>query len=439
VFKKSSLLQKLQTPSNLRASWYEINRSNRFSSGLSRITIEDFFSHLNENLRLIRRQLKNGEYVFSPVKGIPIFKKQIHERSKKPKKRGIRIAEVRDRVVQRGIARIIEPFLFKKYQLDNGVSFAYLSGRGVRQALNQMVVYYLDGNPIVFEADIVKFFDTVDRKKLLEEMVFPGLPDESINGLISDALNQEIGNWSKLSNEDKSLFPDSGIPQGGGLSPLFANVYLYKFDKIMQKHGYKLIRYADDFIIMCADKTEALNAHDLAKQIIEGSLKLKMHELNIDNSGKTRIIQITQDVFEFLGTRFNGRRLWPSSQKVQIVTDRIREITEFTEEKTLLRTLNELKSLIEGWVSAYCHTDLEPYAGMIDETLRNRLGVFLHLIGWKNKRDSLTEKQLDSSGIQSISVALEMQREKMNSLQRESFSGLWTKQPIAQDGKRTVL
>ena len=93
----------------------------------------------------------------------------------------------------------------------------------------------------------------------------------------------------------------------------------------------------------------------------------------------------------------------------------------------MLRVLTDLKALLEGWVSSYCHTDLEPFVEGIDQELKTRLGIFSHLIGWKEQRISLSEKQLVKSGIQSIGVALELQRKKIDPSQREIFSGLWAK------------
>ncbi|MBL8012655.1 MAG: hypothetical protein JNN05_02290 [Candidatus Omnitrophica bacterium] len=427
--RKLSLLQQVQTPSNLRAAWSEINRSNPLSSGLSSFSIQDFSLNLKNNLANIRRQVKAGKYLFRPVKGVPIIKKGQFTKEGKPKKRGIRVAEVSDRVVQRAITRVIEPILIEEFQLNNGVSFAYLPRQGVRSALNQMVIHYREGNPVVFEADIEKFFDTVNRDKLLNEMVFPALPDQSINELITAALNQEIGNKDAIPEADRSLFPDGGIPQGGGLSPLFANVYLHNFDKRMLKESFKLIRYADDFIVMCKDKAEALRAHNIAQEEIEGRLGLTMHKLNAES--KTRILKVTQDHFEFLGTRFNGRRLWPSDKKIQIFNARLREITEQGDSKTLLGVLSKLKAQLEGWVSAYCHTDVEPYMQTLEAELKEKLGIFTHSIDWNAKRQALSPAQLASSGIQPMVIALEFQRKKLNIEQRANFSGLWTQTPQA--------
>lgn len=415
--KSPFLLQKLQTPRNLRSAWKELNKSNRHSHGLSQETIEDFDKNLDQNLSLIRKQLKQKEYIFSPVRAAVIVKRP---HPGKLKKRGIRVAEIRDRVVQRGIARIIEPILNKQYDLRNKASFAYLKDRGPRKALKRMVLLYKKQNPVVFEADIKKFFNTVNRKQLLRSMVFPKLPDSSLNNLIENGLSQEIGNWNALSSSEQELFLDSGIPQGGGLSPLLANVYLSSFDKKMLESGFGLVRYADDFIVMCKDKDEATKAYDLSQKILESELGLKMHNLKKDGTGKTRIVRISQSRFEFLGVRYNGTRLWPSKKRVQNLKMRIREITEFSTQKTLLNILSEMKYLVEGWISAYCYTKMEPYLKGIEEEIKRRVGVSAYRMGWSGK-PFLSNRQRRFSGIPDILTCLKRQRRNLSKEDRLMF------------------
>lgn len=105
----------------------------------------------------------------------------------------------------------------------------------------------------MLEADLINFFGTVDKDSLLNDVVFKRLSDTTINTLIQQALNQSIGNLDSFNVEQKKYFEniDKGIPQGNALSPLLSNIFLSPFDLRLQDKGFKLVRYADDFVIMC--------------------------------------------------------------------------------------------------------------------------------------------------------------------------------------------
>jgi retron-type reverse transcriptase len=223
LLSKEPLLQQVQKPSNLQAAWSEIKKNPR-SHGLSEQTIEQFGSNLPQELRNIRRELRKG-YRFGRVRAI--LKIEVRPDSK-IKKRPLRSPEVKDRVVQRAIARVIEPFLIKRYDLLNAASFAYLRRRRMRDALVRMIELHQTGKRFILEADLENFFGSVNQQKLLSGLIFPALPDATINGLIAEGIAQEVGNLDEIAADDRHLFPEStiGIPQGGGLSPLFANVYL---------------------------------------------------------------------------------------------------------------------------------------------------------------------------------------------------------------------
>jgi len=280
LIETNTLLHKVQIPRNLDRAWRELNKSNSSSHGLSLETVEQFSRNSTSNLKKIRKQLRTDEFKFSGIRAVVIPEKKP---SGEIKRRPIRVPEVRDRVVQRAVVNIIEPYLNQKFNLRNDVSFAYLKDRDVRRAMLRVIGLHRKGNPIVLEVDIKDFFGSVNRDKLLEEMVYPQLPDGTLNEMIKNALNQEVGNLVET-DSDWELFPDCGIPQGGGLSPLFANVYLHGFDREMVENGFGLVRYADDFVVMCKDEDEARHAYEKAVDILEGKLGLSLHKLDEENS-----------------------------------------------------------------------------------------------------------------------------------------------------------
>jgi RNA-directed DNA polymerase len=420
--KPSLLLQKLQTPRSLRKAWKQINRSNPKSYGLSLITIEDFGKNIDTNITQIRRDLQQGTYRFSPIRAVTIPKKSV---SGKPKRRGIRVYEIKDRLVQKAICLTIEPYILRKYNLKNEASYAYLKDRSSREALIRMISLYNEDRLIIFEADIEKFFDTVNRKKLLEEMIYPILPDSSLKNLIAAALDQEIGNTEQLTVAERELFTNEGIPQGGGLSPLFANVYLNSFDTEMLKAKFGVIRYADDFIVVCKNQDEAVRAYELACTIIETQLGLKMHKLRQDNGGKTRIVRVSQDKFEFLGVRFNGKRLWPGDKAVNSLKTKIYEITKFSQEKKLVTTILDIKHLMIGWISAYCFCDIRQNLIQFETMIKYLLGRCSKEMHW-TRNSVLTSEQYYFSGLPNLMENLDKQRLAMDAKQKLIFSKYWT-------------
>jgi RNA-directed DNA polymerase len=414
------LLGKISTRRNLQASWEEISLSAKPQShGASEQTIKDFRSNLKSNLEMIRKELINGKYHFGAVRAVTIKKRN-------GKRRPLRIADVRDRVVQRAITRILENYLVKPFGLNNLASHAYRPRKGIQTAIKQMLTYNQEGCRIVLEADIVNFFDSVKIDKLLE-MVFSKLPDKTLNGLIEQAFKVEIGNKSELTKEDWDLYPDSstGLPQGGYLSPLFSNIYLSKFDHELIKANFRLIRYADDFIIMCESNEEAEKAYALVLQIIEVDLGLKLHPRDDDNpQAKTRKIQLTQTPITFLGINFNGFRIWPADEKRLKLSNKLNQLIKSNDARTVQKLLNSMSNLVQGWVSAYAFSDINSnYSKKIDDEINKCLLIALSKLGWKMKTKELSPEQRVNSGIDLVNLYLEKFR--INLRDQELFAKYW--------------
>jgi len=252
-------------------------------------------------------------------------------------------------------------------------------------------------------------------------MVYPVLKDDSINELIERALAQEVGNLHEIEKDDWELFLDSGIPQGGGISPLLANVYLHGFDKRMLSKGYGLVRYADDFVVLCKDIREAKDAHKDAVDIIEGELGLKLHEFSEDTTGKTKIIRPTQNKFEFLGTRFDGKYLYPGEKTLKNIRKRIADITTFKDHKSVYGVLREMKYTLEGWLASYCYTRVDSNIDSIQEYVSERVGVFAYHSGWLKRRGSLNEKQWKFSGLPIMKAFLSDRRQNLSEEEKKIF------------------
>ena len=330
---------------------------------MSEETIEIFEDHLSTNIKTISSQLKKGTYKLSPVRGVLI------EKPGKKDKRPLRVPEVRDRLVLKAIALKVDEYLSPNYNLDNECSFAYRKNRNVESAIRKMVEYYQEGFTVILEADIEKFFDSVDRTKLLP-MVYRHLPDDSLNKLIADGLSQEVANLHQ-STLHAHYFdgPDECIPQGNALSPLFANVYLSSFDHRMMKEDFRMVRYADDFIVMVKTIDQAKAALLVAKEELEIKLGLKLHPLGDNPDSKTRIVYPSKHPFTFLSIRFDGHSLWVSEKKVTALKEKINAVTQSASNSNLLRVLTRMRNLLEGWLSSFKFVEVERCYKEIDDKI----------------------------------------------------------------------
>lgn len=360
-----SYLRKLGAPEHLYRAWRKISKKKR-SQGFDRQTIERFRRDLDRNIAVISQELRSGSFQFTPFLGC------FHQ---KPGggKRPIKIPAVRDRVVLKAIQLLIA-HKFRRYDL--ACSFGYVRDRRVSDAVDHVRELANAGNVWVLEADISAFFDTVDRDLLMQRFVRE-IGIRSLNDLVTRALQVEVGNLDSFSPTDKELFPlaDSGIPQGGVLSPLLANFYLFPFDRAMTNAGFNLVRYADDFVVMCRSREEAHAAYTLAINVLQDELHLKLHPLDEEKS-KTRITLYSKG-FTFLGLHFQGGRVEPSGKAAARFRDKVTTLTDSRLSCGLLQTLTALKHTIDGWAHAYLAYDSAETFRDLDVHVRQELSRFL--------------------------------------------------------------
>lgn len=344
----------------LRKAWYLI-KHRPDSKGFDEQTIKDFELGLNKNLDQIRNELLSDQYKFIPLRGCPIKKLD-------GKPRPLKIPAVKDRVVQKAIEINIRKYLELKYKIRNPVSFAYIKSvkgeevRSVMKAVEKVRSFYNDGCKWIYAADIKKFFDSVDVELLLNKYIFPALPDDTINQLIKGALNIELGNRLELEERGFNCFtPDGvGIPQGGTLSPLFANIYLYPLDEAMIKKGFNMIRYADDFVVMCRSKEEAYKANELAKSIIK-KLNIELYPLkeNLckDKNAKYSVIERFKDQ-KFLGIQFSGSKIYPAGKQFKKTIATLKRFSS-SPRTGLINDLKYLRMMTNAWGAGYYYTDYD--------------------------------------------------------------------------------
>lgn len=403
-----SLLEKISSPESLKKAWESLDKHNKSSRGLSGETIEIFEQNLDDKISFISASLKKGNYFFSENRAVLIPKAN-------GKFRPLQIPEVSDRLVLKSIAIELENVFKSTIEKSNGYSFAYQKKIGIKDAIHKIIEHYKNGYVYSLEADLINFFGKVDKIDLLNKNIYPNLPDDSLNKLLEKALNQKLGGLEKFDNEKKTYFEnvDKGIPQGNPLSPLFSNIYLSPFDIYLIERDFKLVRYADDFVILCKSKEECENAYKECCEILK-QLKLDIHSL--EEGEKTKIIKIDEDYLTFLSVTFDGKEIYPSLENFERLKSKLRDICNGKIEYTVLTLLKKISNVQDGWISAFIYTNLEKYSEELDFFINRHLFLALRKHSWKfsektigklpkkysqknESRDCLSESQRLNSGI----------------------------------------
>lgn len=357
-------LQSIGSPSALHNAWRHLNKTNASSYGLSGESIETFQHNIDSKITSISEDVLAGKYRFSKNRAALIPK---DNGSLRP----LQIPEIRDRLVLKSLAIVIEKSFKHILERSKGVSFAYQEKTGIEDVTKKIKEYHDQGYKWVLEADIVKFFDKLEKTRLLTQYVYPNIPNASkIQDLIENGLSQQL-DISKINAENLKYFEGlgSGIPQGNPLSPLLSNIYLAPFDSYMVEKSYKLIRYADDFIVMLKSEEEAKACFTKAGIFLKESLNLDLHPLG----EKSKIINLDKEPFTFLSITYDGTNFYPGSKSIELLKRKIDKICFGpTSEETVLKILTKLKNTLEGWLSSYSFTDVDRYNDEIDSFINKQ-------------------------------------------------------------------
>lgn len=258
---------------------FEAVKDNHGCAGVDGVTIDVYEKNLSVNLAGLRKEL--NEQTYFPL---PLMKIQVAKKNGEP--RGLCIPTVRDRVAQTAVLHRIGPLFEKEFEQ---CSFAYRKGRSVRQAVMRIRDFYEQGYRWVVDADIDAFFDTVDHGLMLEKCRRL-ITDQRILELVEMWLKAEVWDGTAISVLEK------GLPQGSPVSPVLANLFLDELDEAMLARGYRFIRYADDYVVLCKSRQEAQDALELSERVLE-KLLLSLDEADIVNF---------EQGFTYLGVTFAG-------------------------------------------------------------------------------------------------------------------------------------
>jgi group II intron reverse transcriptase/maturase len=280
-------------------------KRNRGAAGVDKVSIAMFEENLEANLDSLQRDLKTrGKFVPKPLRRVWIPKD-----AKGKKLRPLGIPAVRDRIAQEVIRRLLEP-IFEP--LFHDCSFGFRPQRSCHKAIRRLLLFHEQGERVTLDADIAGFFDNIPHK-LIVDTVAEEVADGNILNLVKKFLAAGV--------MDKGVFkPTSiGTPQGGVISPLLANIVLNKLDWRLEQSGYRFVRYADDFVVVCKDRKQAEAALALVKEVMtELGLSLSAEKTKIASYGKG---------YEFLGFRLSSKSRTMRSKSLEKFQTKIRQIT----------------------------------------------------------------------------------------------------------------
>jgi RNA-directed DNA polymerase len=348
-----SLIDKAYHPRTLKAAWKKV-ASNRGAAGVDKISVKRFGSNAQFYLEELERELRNGTFQPSAVR-------RVHIPKDRKKTRPLGIPTVKDRIVQTALKMVLEP-IFEKEFLP--ASYGFRPGRGCKDALREVDQLLKRGYTWVVDADVRSYFDTI-RHDLLINRIREKVSDGKIINLVHLFLKQEI------MEDMKRWSPISGTPQGAVLSPLLANVYLHPLDLLVHRNGYKMIRYADDWVVLCRSLAEAQAALSLIQSwISQNGLQLSPEKTHIGNSRKTG------HGFEFLGYRFEGGRRYVRSKSLKKFKDKIRLKTRRCRGDSIEKIISDLNPIIKGWFGYFKHAHHCTF-NSLDGFIRRRLRAVL--------------------------------------------------------------
>jgi RNA-directed DNA polymerase len=365
-----SLIDKAIRPATLDIAWQRVAR-NKGAAGVDGQSVERFASRAERYLAELQASLADGSYRPHPVKRVHIPKGD-------GKTRPLGIPTVKDRIVQTALKMVIEPIF--EVQFRPG-SFGFRPGRGCKDALREVDRLLKQGYTHVVDADLKGYFDTIPHDRLMA-LVQGSISDSRVLGLIDCFLQQEIisdmARWQ----------PVTGTPQGAVLSPLLANLYLHPLDLLMEQGGYRMVRYADDFVILCATEAEAWTALDQVRAwVAENGLTL--------HPDKTRVGDCRQpgQGFDFLGYRFEAGCRFVRDKSLRAFRDKIRAKTGRSRGDSLRRIIDDLNPLLRGWFGYFMHARPRLFR-RLDQIVRRRLRAILRK---QDRRPSMGRSEADHS------------------------------------------
>ncbi len=323
------------------------------AAGVDHVTVNDFAARQADELAKLSRQLRDGTYRPQAVRRVHIPKPGTRDT------RPLGIPTVRDRVVQAAVVKVIEPIFEREFAEH---SYGFRPGRGCKDALRRVDGLLKAGCHYVVDADLKSYFDTIPHERLmsrLQERIADGSLLELIAAFLRAGILDGLSSWT----------PTRGAPQGAVLSPLLSNIFLNPLDHHLAQQGYEMVRYADDFVILCRTADEAGRALELVREWVADN-GLTLHP------DKTKIVDVREAGFDFLGYHFVKHRRFPREKSLSKFKEAIRGKTKRTSGDSLSFIIARVNQTLRGWFAYFQHSESRTFP-RLDGWIRMRLRSLL--------------------------------------------------------------
>ena len=347
------LFDKVFAERNLLAAYQQVAK-NDGAPGVDNVTAQEFGSQIPENLWQLSDSLKDGTFQPQAIRRVHIPKPGTNET------RPLGIPTVRDRIAQAAVVNVIEPIFERDFAKH---SYGFRPKQGCKDALRRVDELLKAGYVHVVDADLKGYFDSIPHAGLMNRLktkVTDGRVLSLIESFLKAGILDGLQEWT----------PEAGAPQGAVLSPLLSNIYLDPLDHLLAGSGYEMVRYADDFVVLCRTAAEAGKALELIQRwVSENGLQL--------HPSKTRIVDSRSESFAFLGYEFRGDKRWPRKKSLQKLKDAVRDKTPRMSGESLKSVVQKLNQTLRGWFAYFQHNSYRNVFEQLDGWVRMRLRSIL--------------------------------------------------------------
>lgn len=341
------------------------------SAGIDNQSARQIEAHKSQTIAKLEQELRASQYKPQAVKRVWIPKPGSNE------KRPLGVPTLRDRIVQGALLHVMEPIFERDFAPQ---SYGFRPGKGCKDALRRVEELLKGGSYWVVDADLKAYFDTIPQERLMDR-----IREKIADGRVLKLLEQML--QAGVMDSAKGWQPtEQGTPQGAVISPLLSNIYLDGLDWQMAKRGFEMVRYADDFIVLCSSQEQAEEALEQVRRWVEDN-GLTLHPI------KTRLVDASQaGGFDFLGYHFERGMKWPREKSMSKLKDTIREKTRRTDGRSLRVICEDLNRTLRGWFEYFKHSK-ENVFETIDGYTRGRLRSILRKRMAKRGRGCGTDHQ----------------------------------------------
>lgn len=377
----ANLMEQVLDPENLSRAWRQV-KANRGAPGIDGMTVEQFPDFVRSpQWSIVKASLMAGTYRSSPVRRVYIPKAGGGQRP-------LGIPTVLDRLIQQALAQVLEPLFDPGF---SDYSYGFRKRRGAHDAVRQAREYLKQGYTYAVDMDLAKFFDTVNFDILMQR-VTRKVSDPVVRRLIWRFLRAGVMENGQLSPSEK------GVPQGGPLSPLLANIVLHDLDMELEKRGHKFVRYADDFLVLVKSERAGQRVMTSLTRFLEKKLRLAV------NPAKSKVAKLNQ--CNFLGFTVRGKKIVWSDKSLTQFKRRVKELTGRSWGVAMVYRMQKLSEYLRGWMAYFALSEYYRPVPELDEWIRRRLRM-CYWKQWRRCRKRVRELlKLGVSESQAVLTAL---------------------------------